>query len=46
MGPHTLLKNINAEFLMYKGNVGTKSGAKTEGMTIQRLPYLGIHPIS
>jgi hypothetical protein len=24
----------------------TKCGAETEGMTIQRLPYLGIHPIN
>jgi hypothetical protein len=23
----------------------TKFGAETEGMTIQRLPHLGIHPI-
>jgi hypothetical protein len=23
----------------------TKCGAETEGMTIQRLPHLGIHPI-
>jgi hypothetical protein len=22
----------------------TKFGAETEGMTIQRLPYMGIHP--
>jgi hypothetical protein len=24
----------------------TKCGAETEGMTIQRLPHLGIHPIN
>jgi hypothetical protein len=24
----------------------TKCGAETEGMTIQKLPHLGIHPIN
>jgi hypothetical protein len=28
-----------------KGVTETKFGAKTKGWTIQRLPYLGIHPI-
>jgi hypothetical protein len=28
-----------------EGVTETKYGAETEGMTIQRLPYLGIHPI-
>jgi hypothetical protein len=27
-----------------EGDTETKFGAETEGMTIQRLPYLGIHP--
>jgi hypothetical protein len=26
-------------------NMKTKCGTKTEGMAIQRLPHLGIHPI-
>jgi hypothetical protein len=26
------------------GDTETKCGAETEGKTIQRLPYLGIHP--
>jgi hypothetical protein len=28
-----------------EGVIGAKFGSGTEGMTIQRLPYLGIHPI-
>jgi hypothetical protein len=28
-----------------KGVTETKCGAETVGMTIQRLPHLGIHPI-
>jgi hypothetical protein len=28
-----------------EGFTETKCGAETEGMTSQRLPYLGIHPI-
>jgi hypothetical protein len=27
------------------GNMETNCGAETEGKAIQRLPYLGIHPI-
>jgi hypothetical protein len=27
------------------GNIEKKCGAETEGKAIQRLPYLGIHPI-
>jgi hypothetical protein len=27
------------------GNMETKYGAETDGKAIQRLPYLGIHPI-
>jgi len=45
MGPLIHLKNINSEFLLSKGNVGTKSGAETEGKAILRLPHLGIHSI-
>ena len=29
-----------------EGVTETKFGAETEGMTIQRLPHLGIHPIN
>ena len=36
MGPHTHFKNINPEFFLSKGNAWTKSGAETEGKTIQR----------
>jgi hypothetical protein len=46
MKPPTHLKNINIEFLLSKGNAGTKSAAETEGKAIQRLSHLGIHPIS
>jgi hypothetical protein len=42
----THLKNINPEFLLSKGNTGTKSGAETEGKAIQGLPHLPLHPIS
>ena len=35
----------NPEFLLSKGNAGTKSGAETEGKAIQSLPHLGIHSI-
>jgi hypothetical protein len=31
--------------LPMEGITETKCGAETEGMTIQRLPHLGIHPI-
>ena len=41
----THLQNFNPELLLSKGNIGTKSGAETEGMAIQRLPHLGIHSI-
>jgi len=36
MGTPTHLKNINPEFLLSKGNSGTKSGADTEAKTIQK----------
>ena len=32
--------------ILMEGVTETKFGAETEGMTIQRLPYLGIHPIN
>jgi hypothetical protein len=45
-------QTVNTSFLLRKGNetlmegvTETKFGAETEGMTIQRLPHLGIHPI-
>jgi hypothetical protein len=31
--------------ILIGANIETKYGAETEGKTIQRLPYLGIHPI-
>ena len=34
MGTPTHLKNINLEFLLSKGNGGTKSGAETKGKAI------------
>jgi hypothetical protein len=40
-----LLKNINPEIFLSKGEAGTKNGSETEGKAIQRLPHLGIHPI-
>jgi hypothetical protein len=40
----THLKTFNQEFLLSKGNTGTKSGAETEGKASWRLPYLSIHP--
>jgi hypothetical protein len=41
----THFQSINPEFLLSKGNAGTKSGAETEEKAIQGLPHLGIHPI-
>jgi hypothetical protein len=32
--------------ILMEGVTETKFGAETEGMTIQRLPHLGIHPIN
>jgi hypothetical protein len=37
MGPPNHLKNINPEFLLFKGNTGTKNGAETDGKAIQKL---------
>jgi hypothetical protein len=46
-------QNVDASVLLRRGNkiltggkIETKSGAETEGKVIQRLPRLGIHPIS
>jgi hypothetical protein len=45
-------QSVDTSFLLRRGNkipmgevTETKYRAETEGMTIQRLPYLGIHPI-
>jgi hypothetical protein len=40
----TLLLRMRNKIPM-EGVTETMFGAKTEGKTIQRLPYLGIHPI-
>jgi hypothetical protein len=45
MGRHSHIQNFNPELLLFKGNTGTKSGAKTEENAIQRLSHLRIHPI-
>jgi hypothetical protein len=44
-GPSTHLKIVNPEMFLSKGKTGTKHGTETEGKAIQRLSYLGIHPI-
>jgi hypothetical protein len=45
-------QSVDTSILLRSGNkipmeevTETKCGAETEGMTIQRLPHLGIHPI-
>jgi hypothetical protein len=45
-------QSVDTSFLLRMGNkipmegvTETNFGAKTEGKTIQRLPYSGIHPI-
>jgi hypothetical protein len=45
-------QSVDTSNLLRRGNkipmervTETKCGAETEGMTIQRLPHLGIHPI-
>jgi hypothetical protein len=45
-------QSVNISILLRRGNkipmegvTETKLGAETEGMTIQSLPHLGIHPI-
>jgi hypothetical protein len=45
MGLPTHLKHKNPEFLLTKGNSGTKTGTESEGKAIQSLPNIGIHPI-
>jgi hypothetical protein len=46
-------QSVNTSICLRRGNkipmegvTETKCGAETEGMTIQRLPHLGIHPIN
>jgi hypothetical protein len=46
-------QSVDTSFLLRRGNkipmegvTETKFGAEMEGRTIQRLPYLGIHPIN
>ena len=46
-------QSVDTSILLRRGNkipmervTETKCGPETEGMTIQRLPYLGIHPIN
>jgi hypothetical protein len=39
-----LLRRGNKIFM--EGVIETKFGAETEGMTIQRLPHPGVHPIN
>jgi hypothetical protein len=46
-------QSVDTLFLLRMGNkipmegvIVTKFGADMEGMTIQRLPHLGIHPIN
>jgi hypothetical protein len=43
VGDSVLLRRVNK--LLQVGNMDTKCEAETEGKAIQRLPYLGIHPI-
>jgi hypothetical protein len=40
----TLILHRRGNKMPMKGVTETKYGAETEGMTIQRLPHLGIHP--
>jgi hypothetical protein len=42
----TLLLLRRGNKISMKGVTETKFGAETEGMTIQRLPHLGIYPIN
>jgi hypothetical protein len=43
VGAAVLLRRGNK--IPMRGDMGTKSGAETEGKDIQRLPHLEIHPI-
>jgi hypothetical protein len=42
----TLILLRRGNKITMEGVTETKFQAETEGMTIQRLPYLGIHPIN
>jgi hypothetical protein len=44
MGPPTYLQNFNPEFLLYKVNTGTKSGAETEKRPSRDCPIWGSIP--
>jgi hypothetical protein len=43
VGASVILQRGNK--ILTGGNMETKCGAESEGKAIQRLPYLGIHPI-
>jgi hypothetical protein len=43
---HTLILLRRGNKIPMKGVTETMFGAETEGMSIQRLPHLGIHPIT
>ena len=44
---HTVRRTpVSDQSTPMEGVTETKFGAETEGMTIQRLPHLGIHPIN
>ena len=43
VGASVLLSRGNK--ILTRANMETKFGAETEGKAMQRLPYLGIHPI-
>jgi hypothetical protein len=42
----TLILLRRGNKILMEGVTETKCGAETEGMTTQRLPQLGIHPIN
>jgi hypothetical protein len=44
-GMDTLILLRRRNKILIKGVTETRYGADTEGLTIQRLPHLGIHPI-
>jgi hypothetical protein len=43
---HTSILLRRGNKIPMEGVTETKCGVETEGMTIQRLPYLGIHSIN
>jgi hypothetical protein len=45
MRQDTLIRLRRGNRIPMEGVIETKCGAETEGMTIQRLPHLWIHPI-